>query len=62
LLSFECIFEKDREKEKREKKRKQRTFGVFSDDDDIEPLEARGHARGVKAVTEVDVEVERCFY
>lgn len=48
--------------EKRERERERiQTFGVFSDDDDVEPLEAGGHARSVEAVAEVDVEVESCF-
>ena len=35
-----------------------RTFGVFPDDDNVEPLEPGGHPGGVEAVDEVDVEVE----
>ena len=34
------------------------TFGVFPDDDNVEPLEPGGHPGGVEAVDEVDVEVE----
>ena len=47
-------------KEKKRKNKTQPTFSVFPDDDDVKPLESRGHPGGVEAVAEVDVEVESC--
>ena len=58
---------KEKGREKKEKKRRQKTkctllfsltFGVFPDDDDVEPFESRRDPGGVEAVAEVDVEVE----
>ena len=47
--------------ERRKEKKDSLTFGVFPDDDDVEPLESGGHPGGVEAVDEVDVEVESCW-